>query len=297
MQRSPHGKRTELTARDIEIFRLLGRYRYLRSTFIHAFVGGASVTRFKERLGHLFHEGYIARPEAQWNFADCRHVPAVYEIGVGARRALAHCGRDHNERVTWLGQHAHRQFTHAMMICEILASIELAVREHAQLRFVSWSEILSRAPDETKGSDHPFKFALPRCSVVPDALFGIEYLSDGKQVYRFFALEADRATMPITRLGRDQTSYLQKLLSYREIISQRMHRKRLGIPNLFVLTVTTSQPHQEHMLAAFQQSAGGSPLFLFQVFERAGSCIPSKGLVAQAWQRPAFPPTWLTDPT
>src|ERR1700683_3784385 len=73
MHRTRTGKRIELTSRDIEIFRLLARYRYLSSTYIHAVVGGASETRFKERLGDLFHEGYIDRPERQWELAGCRH--------------------------------------------------------------------------------------------------------------------------------------------------------------------------------------------------------------------------------
>src|ERR1700743_3862316 len=84
MRRTRTGKRIELTARDVEIFKLLSRYRYLRSTYIHAFVGGASETRFKERLGDLFHEGFLDRPEAQWEFADARCMPAVYENGLGA---------------------------------------------------------------------------------------------------------------------------------------------------------------------------------------------------------------------
>src|SRR5882762_2017458 len=90
MHRTRTGKRIELTARDIEIFKLLERYRYLRSTFIHAFVGGASETRFKERLGHLYHEsGYLDRPQQQWQFANSRYVPVVYENTDFAREVLS----------------------------------------------------------------------------------------------------------------------------------------------------------------------------------------------------------------
>src|SRR4051812_40289463 len=92
MRRTAVGKRIELTARDIDIFRLLGRYRYLRSNYIHAFVGGASGTRFKERLGDLFHEGYLDRPCQQWDFANARYRPVVYESGSGATRTLREAG-------------------------------------------------------------------------------------------------------------------------------------------------------------------------------------------------------------
>ncbi len=40
MRRISSGKRIELTARDIELFKLLSRYQYLRSNFLYAFLGG-----------------------------------------------------------------------------------------------------------------------------------------------------------------------------------------------------------------------------------------------------------------
>jgi len=88
MVRAPKGKRLALTPRDLELFRSLARYRYLRSTYLHAFAGGASATRFKERLGDLFHEGFLDRPARQWDFADARHSPVVYELGERAARLL-----------------------------------------------------------------------------------------------------------------------------------------------------------------------------------------------------------------
>jgi hypothetical protein len=99
------------------------RYRYLSSTYIYAFVRGASETRFKERLGGPFHEGYLDRPERQWEMADCRLRPVIHEIGAGAKRALEQAGIVEESR-TWLGAQAHRQFAHSLMVCEVLASIE-----------------------------------------------------------------------------------------------------------------------------------------------------------------------------
>ena len=78
--------------------------------------------------------------------------------------------------------------------------------------------------------------------VVPDGLFGLEYARDGQKLYRFFALEADRNTMPVKRSNLEQTSYLRKVLAYRQIITQDIHRSHLGLPNLLVLTVTTNEP-------------------------------------------------------
>src|SRR6267378_2369452 len=47
MRRISTGKRIELTDRDIELFKLLNRYHYLRSNFLYAFLGGGSETRLQ----------------------------------------------------------------------------------------------------------------------------------------------------------------------------------------------------------------------------------------------------------
>src|SRR5258708_36971362 len=89
MSRTSTGKKLEITERDLEIFKLLQRYRYLRSTFIHAFVGGKSEPRFKERLGHLYHEGnYPNRPVEQWEYANARYKPGAYGEGAAAGVAV-----------------------------------------------------------------------------------------------------------------------------------------------------------------------------------------------------------------
>jgi len=126
MSRTDSGKRLELTARDIEIFKLLQRYRYLRSTFLYAFVGGKNETRFKERLGALFHDGrYINRPKEQWQFAGSRYAPAVYELDRAGEVVLAELGI-RGQRAIAPSNSNHRQFAHTLMIAETLASMGTA---------------------------------------------------------------------------------------------------------------------------------------------------------------------------
>src|ERR1700759_1739107 len=111
MKRTGSGRRIEVSERDLEIFRLLTRYRYLRSPSIPPFVGGRAETRFKERLGDLFHEGDLDRPGAQWEFAGARYSPAVYERGNGSQKVLEAVGVD---AVTFLRATPHRQFLHSL---------------------------------------------------------------------------------------------------------------------------------------------------------------------------------------
>jgi hypothetical protein len=261
MRRTRTGKRIELTARDVEIFKLLSRYRYLRSTYIHAFVGGASETRFKERLGDLFHEGYLDRPTQQWEFANARHMPVVHECGRAAGQALRACGMALEGANTLLADSPHRQFLHSLMICEALASLDLAVRASPTLRLIGWPEILGRAPEGTRSSPSPFRIPVPSGGyLVPDGLFGIEYESGGTKAYRFFALEVDRGTMPIARLNPNQTSYLGKIGSYREIIVRQVHKTYLGLPNLLVLTLTTSQRRMTDIIGRLQREQGDNAI-------------------------------------
>ncbi|HEX3810322.1 MAG TPA: replication-relaxation family protein [Rhizomicrobium sp.] len=281
------GKAIALTPRDLEIFRSLIHYRYLRSTYLHAFAGGASPTRFKERLGDLFHEGFLERPGQQWQFAHARYRPALYEIGDGARRALHAHGVTETGARTFLRGTVHRQFAHSVMICECLASIELAARQSIGLRFISWPEIVARAPAMTRAAPIPFRIELSSRALIPDAIFGLEYAQGDKRVYRFFALEADRATMPVSRSSTGQTSYLGKLADYSEITRRELHKSWWRIPNLIVLTVTTSEPRMHEIRRRLTTNADGNSAFLFKTVAEEGCPLkdPVQSLLCEPWTR------------
>jgi hypothetical protein len=307
MRRISVGKRIELTERDVELFKLLDRYHYLRSNFLYAFLGGNSETRFKERLGDLYHDGrYINRPEQQWQFANSRYMPVVYELDASGEQVLRNLGLVQNDSplLTKGRMGAYRQFAHQLMICECMASIELGVRQQPGLRFISWREIMSKASEATRALPNPFEFSVSishdgqsaNTKVVPDGLFGLEYAADGEKSCRFFALEVDRNTMPLVRSNLNQTSYLKKLLAYRAITAQNLAKVQLGIPNLFVLTVTTNEQHMTNIMDVLAQVAPErkSKLFLFKV--RSETCVfqksaePTPRMLTEPWQRVGYEP-------
>ncbi len=124
--------------------------------------------------------------------------------------------------------------------------------------------------------------------VVPDGLFGIAYQDgDARPTYRFFALEADRGTMPIARSDRKQTSYLGKLAAYDEIIARQIHKTHWGIPNLLVLTVTTSAARASEIVGKLPD---GRPAFLFKAIEGRALSAPALHLLLEPWMRPGSPP-------
>jgi hypothetical protein len=293
-----------LTQRDLEIFKLLARYRFLRSTCIHAFVGG-NRTKLIERLGHLYHEGgYLERPEQQWEAVNARYMPVAYELGDRGRHVLAEAGLDAPRRMERA-----RQFRHETMVCDILASIELESRVRPGIRVIPWDEILANAkmPAATRDSANPKAIsarilsgsAPSEAQLVPDAIFGLEYDNAGSRSFRFFAVEADRNTEPVVRRDYGQSSYARKIAQYRDVISRALYRDRWGLPNLLVLTVTTSERHMNALLRAVELSAAGDAARHF-LFRSLGHKSPSEtiteplpNLLAGLWQRPGLDPLAL----
>ncbi len=313
MCRTASGKRLELTARDIEIFKLLQRYRYLRSTFLYAFVGGKNETRFKERLGALFHDGrYINRPKDQWQFAGARYAPAIYELDRAGEAVLAELGVG-SQRAASTGSHS--QFAHSLMIAETLASIELGSRAAGNVRFISAEEIIANAPDTARKAGKPLALPVsithifPRdrtesavFDLIPDAVFGLAYTEPGgAKSYRFFALEAERENR-VAASSLKQTSFLKKVLAYRDIAARETYRAQFGTPNLVVLVVTGSMARVETMKKVVMEvTAGkGSSMFLFRPFPTLADpfkpASPTTDLFSGPWLRAGHPDFFINKP-
>lgn len=174
------------------------------------------------------------------------------------------------------------------------ATIVLTANGDPLLRFIAWPEILARAPEPTRASARPIRLPVHSGQyLVPDGMFGIEYRSGDAKTYRFFALEADRGTMPIARANPKQTSYLGKLAAYREIIERRVHKIHWGIPNPLVLTVTTSAARLDEIVAKLDDR--GSPTFLFKAVDERAFSNPFPDLLAEPWTRAGSPPLSIAE--
>jgi len=256
-KRTPTGKRMVPTARDVEILRWLYRYRYLSATQLIDILQPRSEKRFIERLGDLFHEtGLIDRPPAQWRGFDARFRSIFYELSPKGIRYLADRAAL-PARATTLSRRAHNgravQFDHATMIVDALLSVELETRDHPDQRFVPVDEILARAPENTRQARNPLAVPVtiePRKDrpdirqpwhphIIPDALYGIEYLIDGERRYRFWALECENTT-PLYRAASHRSSIARKEAAYEALISSRNYRTHWGIPNLRLRHVTAN---------------------------------------------------------
>ena len=118
--------------------------------------------------------------------------------------------------------------------------------------------------------------------MVPDAVFGLEYGANGAKKYRFFALEADRGTMPIERSKPGQSSYLGKLEGYSAVLAQQLHKTRWGIPNLLVLTLTTSAARASEIV---NRLGTANAAFLFKAVDGGTLTSPAPKLLVEPWER------------
>ena len=244
-KRTSTGKRVVLANRDLEILRWLFRYRYLRQSHLQALLQPRSTKRFVERLGDLFHEtALINRPAANGSSFDLRSTPMLYEITQSGIDWLAIQDALPHRAVTFSMQSRRAyspQLPHTMMIIETLLAIECEANKEPGQRFVPVEEILARAPQATQIAPNPLavpadlivgaKYKSRKTWLIPDALYGIEYDTDGEKRYRFWALECERIS-PVWRSSYAASSTAKKQALYNAFIASKAYRTHWGIPNL-----------------------------------------------------------------
>ena len=100
-------------------------------------------------------------------------------------------------------------------------------------------------------------------AVTPDKIFSIEFSRTGHRNY--FAVEADRSTMPIERRSLAQSSFKKKLLAYHHAHKAKQHTKLWAIPGFRMLTLAKSEERIASMIKVVSNITGGkgSNVFLF----------------------------------
>jgi hypothetical protein len=307
------GRRIAPTEADVLTFEVLHRHGPLPSTFIHQFTKHVrqSEGRTKERLGHLYHEDntphggpYLERPWQQWQTMNARYQPAVSEVTPFAEQVL----KEHGLLAEEFKPQAGVQYAHRFMVACITASIELATKQDSTLRFISEQEVLARSPNKTLEIPCSISYTNPRTGkrsalekpLIPDALFGIEY---GQGSYRFFMLEADRDHEPIRRADLQETSYLRKVLQYREVIEKGLYKRHFGMTaGMLVLNVTTNFQHMRNIIELVSDitNGKGSPYLLFKTMPQFGKYLTvppvSHELLTAPWLRSFFDPLHINRP-
>ena len=238
--------RVYLTERDVEIFKLLARYKYLPADYIHAFVGGY-YNHFIQRLGLLQRKPnlYIHRPPAQRENASANYRTLIYELDDRGANYLRERNIDFSLRK------GTRNFAHELMACQIAASLELGARATTAVTFTQQAQVPISFPFVRKGN---------RESIVPDwppFMLGNRF---------FLGFEADCGTEPINASDYERSSIQKKFIAYLNVLEQQTYRTICRANHVYIPFVTTTRVRMESMLALLEHLEPGphAKYFLFK---------------------------------
>lgn len=225
-----------ITPATLEILVLLARYRYLRKSFLDGLLPGRSKQGMNRTLKRMVEAGLIAKPRAQYRGYNNFYCCYIYEIAPKGWDLLRDREISHVTNLIRARQDAPvKQFAHAMMICDALASIEIGARD-ADHTFIPLGDILERTTGKAP-LKLPCRIEGREDKLTPDGLFGIR--RDGRAY--FYALEAEHynPVWPTNDLRR--ASFRKKAIGYDYIARVKPYKDRLRIPNLHYLFVFPSK--------------------------------------------------------
>ena len=126
-------------------------------------------------------------------------------------------------------------------------------------------------------------------------MFGLQYHTESGDRFRFFAVEADRATEPTTSSNWNRKSFERSLLQYEAYVAGGAYREHLKLTApLLVLNVLSDQRRTLRM-AEFtsKRYLSGNAFMLFQTWEDFGPVFrppePNHDLLLGDWERGGLP--------
>ena len=286
-----------IVERDLELFKLLARYRFLAADYIHAFSGGEyrSLTRRLDLLSRRPNY-FLNRPIQQRETADANYRNLIYELDDKGAQFL----RD--RRIAVPRKRSHRNFAHELMVCQIAASIELGTHMNTTIEIIPWSVIMAsdRFPEATRKLSNPTSIPFGDEFVTPDwEPFVIALDSgDGPKVF-LPGFEADCGTEPIDAGDPERSSIRAKFRAYLTVLGRGIHRKHFGVNTCMVAFITTSEARMHSMKALLERMEVGqlAKHFIFKhmpAFASYEQSAPATGhMLTEPWQRVGGLPDFL----
>lgn len=296
------GKRVTPQSRDLLWFEKLHEHGPLPSSFLLEYCkhSHSSEKRAKERLTDLFNEDrtpddgtYLSRPPQQFRTLDSRHNQLVYDLTKASRKALDTAGTQRKAGNTSAGPWVHR-----LMVGCITASVELETLNRRDVSYIPQSQILARADADLRYSTtiaEPSGATYAK-DLIPDAVFGLQYHTSKGNRFRFFMVEADRATEPATTKNFNRKSVLRNILQYRDYIENELYKEHLNLTApMLVLNVATDETRMAKMLqVTAEQMPNGCSYQLFQTWAEFAEIwkppSPNPALLVEDWEKAGLEP-------
>lgn len=264
-RRCDHPAPVAITERDVRILTLVSRHRLMSSQDLLRLVPG-SRQHLVRRLGRLYHAGYLERPRCQLllNPPPSRHM--AYCLANLGQKELRRRGIATFATTPKFDSAASAlSLSHSLQVADILTRLEADARAQG-LSFRLHHDWFGREKETGKLSvfrwfvrfRHEGRWVA--MSLIPDAAFSIE-MRDCR--HRYFFLEVDRGTMPVVRRSLAHSSFLRKVLAYKETRRAGVLWKRFGIPNFHVLATTKTEGRLRRLRIATETRLQRSKLKMF----------------------------------
>jgi len=200
-------------------------------------------TNLERRLAKLFHHEYIHRFRTEIG------GEIIYALDNKGARLLKDRQLVLPISETWdtTWQQKNRDLSnlyvhHALMVARFRAALELALKEHPTLSLYSFERDSKKTRTEwTNETKKRGRTVEERYVVNPDAYAILEHRLETGTAYLPIFVEADRATMTITRL-------LAKLENYSRMYTDGIHREAFDIEHFNVLTITNSPERASNIM-------------------------------------------------
>lgn len=252
---------TIITPKALDLLELLYRYKYLRTSFIRQLLDCGEqgiINQLKRRR----EQGYCFKPREQLRGYNNLWSPRIHSITKKGEQLLIEHDR-HPFKATRLhrakGDAPVKNFAHAMMICDTLASIEIGINK-TDCKFIPWTQIVAKLdhPDPMRLEfDTTYEGKRVKDKMVPDGMFGIQYPNGQAS---FFLLESENFN-PIEPKDLNRASFLKKIIGYKDIKAKGTY-KQLGIPNMHVLFVFPTPARVQTAKELVERIYGETSLFL-----------------------------------
>ena len=258
--------RFRLQVRDMEILKVVNRYRYLRTNQIKrlVFPENRSIQSTRKRLKYLFHNGFLGRINPFVAPGAGQPDTAYYLEKSGAEMLTEYFPDETIHLYGKAGRVQYAFLSHALELSEFRMYLEIALKDHPRVRlsrFIADFEIKRHTQNAIGKNryklfheiEHPS--TRQRFIVYPDALIILKGVGQYEHIQKLYFLEIDRGTEGLRRIQ-------EKVIGYHLYHTQSIHRKFGKFKNFKVLFQTTSPKRTQNMRKGLLDMAGNDMVWI-----------------------------------